>query len=186
MSCVNLTRRSRCNSGVRCCYRAREHVDPTWSRKTRYGGDSHPETSSPTNKNPGYGAFPPDSVQLRSTLPVGASVLCRMASTIINKPKWNWRWYWSESTACITQPFEKEANTSDLFPSYRTKLNVEKHIPTLYKKPRYCPRLDWSISYCRKGVFRNNFGITTPEFLISPSISGWVSCGWITFLWEGR
>ena len=30
---------------------------------------------SPTNKNPGYGAFPPDLVQLRSTLPVGALVL---------------------------------------------------------------------------------------------------------------
>ena len=29
----------------------------------------------PTIKNPGYGAFPPDSVQLRSTLPVGALVL---------------------------------------------------------------------------------------------------------------
>ena len=27
----------------------------------------------PLNKNPGYGAFPPDLVQLRSTLPVGAS-----------------------------------------------------------------------------------------------------------------
>ena len=26
--------------------------------------------------NPGYGAFPPDLVQLRSTLPVGALVLC--------------------------------------------------------------------------------------------------------------
>ena len=31
--------------------------------------------SSPTNKNPGYGAFPPDLVQLRSTLPIGAFVL---------------------------------------------------------------------------------------------------------------
>ena len=30
MSCVRLTRRSRCNSSSRCCYRAREHVDPTW------------------------------------------------------------------------------------------------------------------------------------------------------------
>ena len=30
--------------------------------------------SSPTNKNPGYGAFPPDLVQLRSTLPVAALV----------------------------------------------------------------------------------------------------------------
>ena len=28
--------------------------------------------SSPTSKNPGYGTFPPDLVQLRSTLPVGA------------------------------------------------------------------------------------------------------------------
>ena len=29
MSCVNLTRRSRCNSSSsRCCYRARGHVDP--------------------------------------------------------------------------------------------------------------------------------------------------------------
>ena len=27
------------------------------------------------NKHPGYGAFPPDLVQLRSTLPVGALVL---------------------------------------------------------------------------------------------------------------
>ena len=37
--CFNLTRRSRCNSSSRCCYRAREHVDPTWSRKIRCGGD---------------------------------------------------------------------------------------------------------------------------------------------------
>ena len=44
--CFNLTRRSRCNSSSRCCYRAREHVDPTWSRKIRCGGDSHPETPS--------------------------------------------------------------------------------------------------------------------------------------------
>ena len=29
----------------------------------------------PLTKNPGYGAFPPDLVQLRSTLPVGALVL---------------------------------------------------------------------------------------------------------------
>ena len=78
--------RSRCK---RCCHRAREHVDPAWSRRIRHGGDSHPEMSSssgsvglarahPLTKNPGYGAFPPDLVQLRSTLPVGALVLgCR-------------------------------------------------------------------------------------------------------------
>ena len=46
MSCVNLTRRFRCNSGSSCCYRAREHVDPTSSRKIRCGGDSHPEMPS--------------------------------------------------------------------------------------------------------------------------------------------
>ena len=28
MSCVDLTRRSRCSSNSRCCCRAREHVDP--------------------------------------------------------------------------------------------------------------------------------------------------------------
>ena len=28
--------RSRCNSSSRCCCRAREHVDPTWSRKIRH------------------------------------------------------------------------------------------------------------------------------------------------------
>ena len=28
-SCVNIPRRSRCNSSESCCYRAREHVDPT-------------------------------------------------------------------------------------------------------------------------------------------------------------
>ena len=44
--CFNLSRRSRCNSSSRCCYRAREHVGPTWSRKIRCGGDSHPETPS--------------------------------------------------------------------------------------------------------------------------------------------
>ena len=44
--CINLTRRSRCNRSSRCCYRAREHVDPTRSRKIRCGGDSHPETPS--------------------------------------------------------------------------------------------------------------------------------------------
>ena len=38
--------RSRCNRSSRCCYRAREHVDPAWSRRTRHGGDSHPEMSS--------------------------------------------------------------------------------------------------------------------------------------------
>ena len=42
----HLTQRSRCNSSSRCCYRAREHVDPTWSRKISRGGDSHPETPS--------------------------------------------------------------------------------------------------------------------------------------------
>ena len=42
-----LTRRSRCNSSSsRYGYRATEHVDPTWSRKIRCGGDSHPETPS--------------------------------------------------------------------------------------------------------------------------------------------
>ena len=39
--------RSRCNNSLRCCYRAREHVDPAWSRRIRHGGDSHPEMSSP-------------------------------------------------------------------------------------------------------------------------------------------
>ena len=38
--------RSRCNNSSRCCYRAREHVDPAWSRRIRHGGDSHPEMSS--------------------------------------------------------------------------------------------------------------------------------------------
>ena len=38
--------RSRCNSNSRCCYRAREHVDPAWSRGIRHGGDSHPEMPS--------------------------------------------------------------------------------------------------------------------------------------------
>ena len=28
-TCFNLTRRFRCNSSSRCCYQAREHVDPT-------------------------------------------------------------------------------------------------------------------------------------------------------------
>ena len=37
--------RSRCNSS-RCCYRARVHVDPAWSRRITHGGDSHPEMSS--------------------------------------------------------------------------------------------------------------------------------------------
>ena len=47
---VNLTRSSRCNSSSRCCYLARGHVDPTWSREIRCGGDSHPETpSSPSS-----------------------------------------------------------------------------------------------------------------------------------------
>ena len=32
MSCVNFTRRSRCNSSSRCCYRASGHVDPACSR----------------------------------------------------------------------------------------------------------------------------------------------------------
>ena len=41
--------------------------------------------SSPANKNPGYGAFPPDSVQLRSTLPVGALVLL-VCSEWLNYP----------------------------------------------------------------------------------------------------
>ena len=45
-TCVNLTRRSRCNSSSRCCYRARGHVDPTSSRNIRCDGDSHPETPS--------------------------------------------------------------------------------------------------------------------------------------------
>ena len=31
--------RSRCNSSSRCCYRARKHVDPVWSRRIRHGGD---------------------------------------------------------------------------------------------------------------------------------------------------
>ena len=43
MPCTNLTRRSRYNSSSRCCYRARGHVDPTWSRKIRCRGDSHPQ-----------------------------------------------------------------------------------------------------------------------------------------------
>ena len=38
--------RSRCNRSSRCCYRAREHVDPACSRRIRHGGDSHPEPSS--------------------------------------------------------------------------------------------------------------------------------------------
>ena len=38
--------RSRCNRSSRCCYRAREHVDPARSRRIRHGGDSHPEISS--------------------------------------------------------------------------------------------------------------------------------------------
>ena len=38
--------RSRCNRSSRCCYRAREHVDPAWSRRIGHGGDSHPEMSS--------------------------------------------------------------------------------------------------------------------------------------------
>ena len=46
MSCFNLTRCSRCNRSWRCCHRAREHVDPTWSRKIRCIRDSHPETPS--------------------------------------------------------------------------------------------------------------------------------------------
>ena len=41
-----ITQRSRCNSGSRCCYRAREHVDPSLSREIRCGGDSHPEMPS--------------------------------------------------------------------------------------------------------------------------------------------
>ena len=44
--CANWTRRSRCNSSSRCCHRARGHVDPTWSRDIRCGGDSHPEMPS--------------------------------------------------------------------------------------------------------------------------------------------
>ena len=44
--CVSLTRRSRCNSSSRCWYRARKHVDPTWSRNIRCVGDIHPETPS--------------------------------------------------------------------------------------------------------------------------------------------
>ena len=39
-SCVNITRRSRCNSSSSCFDRDRGHVDPTWSRKIRCGGDS--------------------------------------------------------------------------------------------------------------------------------------------------
>ena len=46
MSCLNFNPRSSCNSSSRCCYRAREHVDPAWSRRIRHGGDSHLETSS--------------------------------------------------------------------------------------------------------------------------------------------
>ena len=38
--------RSCCNSSSRCCYRAREHVDPARSRRIRHGGDSHPEMPS--------------------------------------------------------------------------------------------------------------------------------------------
>ena len=38
-----LNPRSRCNSSSRCCYRAREHVDPTWSRRITHGGESRPE-----------------------------------------------------------------------------------------------------------------------------------------------
>ena len=37
---------SRCNNSSRCCYRAREHVDPAWSRRIRHGEDIHPEMSS--------------------------------------------------------------------------------------------------------------------------------------------
>ena len=51
MSRVNLTRSSRCNSSSsRYCYRAREHVDPTLSRKTRCGADRHPEAPSSPGK----------------------------------------------------------------------------------------------------------------------------------------
>ena len=38
--------RSRCNNSSRCCYRAREHVNPARSRRIRHGGGSHPEMSS--------------------------------------------------------------------------------------------------------------------------------------------
>ena len=45
-SCVNLTRRSRCNSSSRCCYRVPGDDDPTGSREIRCGGDGHPEMPS--------------------------------------------------------------------------------------------------------------------------------------------
>ena len=35
--------RSRRNRSSRCCYRAREHVDPAGSRRIRHGGDRHYE-----------------------------------------------------------------------------------------------------------------------------------------------
>ena len=50
MSFVNLTRRSRCNSSSRCCYRARGHFDPTWPREIWCGGDNHLTTLKRSRK----------------------------------------------------------------------------------------------------------------------------------------
>lgn len=45
----------------------------------------------------------------------------------------------------------------------------------------YCLRLDFLFLILRKGIFRTNFGMTAPEFLISPERSSWVSCGGLAF-----
>ena len=54
---------SRCNSSSRCCYRAREHVDPAWSGRIRHGGDSHPEILSSPGSVGLARAHPPTKTQ---------------------------------------------------------------------------------------------------------------------------
>ena len=76
--------RSRCNSSSRCWYRAREHVDPAWSRRIRHGGDSDPEMPlSPGSVGlarahplkPRLRSLPAGLGPVWSTPPVGALVL---------------------------------------------------------------------------------------------------------------
>ena len=48
--------------------------------------------------------------------------------------------------------------------------------PIIRKPETLALWLDCHISYLRKGVFRTNFSVTAPDFLISPGILGRVSC----------
>ena len=85
MSCFDLTLPLQ-QQLAGCCYRAREHVDPVWSRRIRRGGDSHPEMPSSPGSVGLAPAHPLTKIQAQKSRPW--SLPARLGPVTVHRTRW--------------------------------------------------------------------------------------------------